>query len=199
MNWKFTTDRPIYAQLVEMIQKKVLSGVYPLGSNMPSVRTLALEASVNPNTMQRALAELEEQRLLYTQRTSGRTVTTDEELITGLKKRIASHYIEQYFEGMKSLGIERDAAAEMLASKTNGSSVSARAETTTMDTFVAQVSTVEAPTTATEEPAEEESAAEESAAEESPTAAEESPAPEATPATKTFIIDTSTTTLEVTR
>jgi len=87
---------------------------------MPSVRTLALEAAVNPNTMQKALADLESQELIHTQRTSGRSVTTNEELIMKLKERMALEYIEQYFEGMKSLGIEREAAAEMLASKRRG-------------------------------------------------------------------------------
>ena len=117
MNWTFNADRPIYAQLVELIQRGILSGAYPLGSNMPSVRVLALEASVNPNTMQKALAELEAQGLLNTQRTSGRTVTTDEGLIMEVKQRIAGAYIEQYFTGMQSLGIERDAAADMLMSQ----------------------------------------------------------------------------------
>ena len=121
MDWKFTADRPIYAQIVEQIQRKILSGIYPLGSNMPSVRVLALEAGVNPNTMQKALVELEEQGLLHTQRTSGRTVTTDEGLIMKLKESVASKYIEQYFEGMKSLGIERNAAADMLVSRAGGS------------------------------------------------------------------------------
>ena len=116
MYWEFTDDRPIYVQLVEMIQKRILIGIYPLGSNMPSVRVLALEANVNPNTMQKALAELENQGLLFTQRTSGRTVTTDERLIMQVKERMASEYIEQYFEGMNSLGIERKTAVEMLTS-----------------------------------------------------------------------------------
>ncbi|MDR3135922.1 MAG: GntR family transcriptional regulator, partial [Coriobacteriales bacterium] len=58
VKWRFGTDRPIYAQIVEHIQRGILSGIYPPGSNMPSVRTLAFEAEVNPNTMQKALAEL---------------------------------------------------------------------------------------------------------------------------------------------
>jgi DNA-binding transcriptional regulator YhcF (GntR family) len=117
MNWKFADNRPIYAQIVEEIQRRVLSGIYPIGSSMPSVRVLAVEANVNPNTMQKAMAELESQGLLHTQRTSGRTVTSDERLIMDLRERIASGYIEQYFEGMKSLGIERDAAARMLTER----------------------------------------------------------------------------------
>jgi len=118
--WEFTADRPIYTQLIEVIQKRIISGAYPPGSSMPSVRVLALEASVNPNTMQRALAELETSGLLSTQRTSGRTVTTDERLIMQVKERIASEYIEQFFKGMLSLGIEREAATDMLVTKTRG-------------------------------------------------------------------------------
>ncbi|HBT95437.1 MAG TPA: GntR family transcriptional regulator [Coriobacteriia bacterium] len=121
MNWKFQDNRPIYAQIVEEIQRRILSGAYAVGASLPSVRLLAVEANVNPNTMQKALAELENQGLLHTQRTSGRTVTTDERLIMDLKERIASGYIEQFFEGMKSLGIERDVATKMLMERKNGS------------------------------------------------------------------------------
>ena len=200
MNWKFTNDRPIYVQIVEEIQKRIISNVYPLGSSMPSVRVLALEASVNPNTMQKALVELETQELFYTQRTSGRTVTTDEGLIMELKERIASEYIEQYFEGMKSLGIERDTAAGMLVSKTHGSSVLARAEMTTMDAF-AQAQAAEtaiAKTPITEEPAVQAPATEEPAVQAPATEATEAPeTSETSETTETFINDTSTTILEV--
>ncbi len=114
MNWKFHEDRPIYAQIVEEIQRRILTGTYPAGSSMPSVRLLAVDANVNPNTMQKAMSELESQGLLHTQRTSGRTVTTDERLIMEIKERIASGYVDQFLEGMKSLGIERDKAIAML-------------------------------------------------------------------------------------
>jgi len=116
LKWNFSNDRSIAAQIVETIQTGILAGAYPLGSALPSVRALALEAGVNPNTMQKALAELEAQELLYTQRTSGRTVTTDERLIMELKERRADEYIRHYFEGMRSLGIEHERAVEMLAS-----------------------------------------------------------------------------------
>ena len=114
MSWDFTNDRSICTQIVEAIQRGILSGLYPPGSSVPSVRTLALEAGVNPNTMQKALVELETQGLLHTQRTSGRTVTTDEKLIMALKKAVASKHIENYFDGMRSLGFEREEAAGML-------------------------------------------------------------------------------------
>ena len=117
MRWQFTDDRAISTQIVEIIQKGVLSGAYPPGSNMPSVRALAIEAGVNPNTMQKALAELESGGLLRTQRNSGRTVTEDERLIMRLKEQAASNCIETYFCQMHDLGIERDDAAAMIAAK----------------------------------------------------------------------------------
>ena len=77
MTWHFDNDRPIYTQLLEQILFLIVSGQYPPGSKLPSVRDLASEASVNPNTMQRALTELERSGLIYSQRTSGRFVTED--------------------------------------------------------------------------------------------------------------------------
>jgi DNA-binding transcriptional regulator YhcF (GntR family) len=114
MRWKFTEDRPIYSQIVEQIELGIVAGVYPRGSSMPSVRALALEAEVNPNTMQRALAELERKGLLHTQRTAGRTVTDDENLITGLKRDLAKNCIDAYFAGMERLGIGREEAIGLL-------------------------------------------------------------------------------------
>jgi len=131
LKWNFSNDHSIAPQIVEMIQTGILAGFYPLGSALPSVRALAVEAGVNPNTMQKALAELEAQGLLYTQRTSGRTVTTDERLIMELKERRAHDYIRHYFEGMQSLGIARDRAAEMLAAS---ASASTSADTSASDT-----------------------------------------------------------------
>ena len=71
MAWQFEHDRPIYTQLLEQIRMLIISGVYPIGSRLPSVRDLAAEAAVNPNTMQKALSELERSGLIYSQRTSG--------------------------------------------------------------------------------------------------------------------------------
>ena len=81
MAWELDADRPIYAQLVERIQKEIVSGKYQPGEKLPSVRDLAAVAAVNPNTMQKAFAELERSGLIVTQRTSGRAVTEDTELI----------------------------------------------------------------------------------------------------------------------
>jgi len=114
VQWEFTNDRAISSQIVEIIQKGILSGVYPPGSALPSVRTLAVEAGVNPNTMQKALAELETQGLVRTQRNSGRTVTDDERLIMKLKKQAAVGCVEQYFDQMRGLGFDRGDAVTML-------------------------------------------------------------------------------------
>ncbi|MCL2111429.1 MAG: GntR family transcriptional regulator [Clostridiales bacterium] len=114
MDWIFRKDRPIYAQLIEHLQRGVLTGAYPPGSAVPSVRALALEAEVNPNTMQKALAELEAQGLLRTHRTAGRSVTEDEEMIGGLKENLASAQVEAFFDGMKAIGISEDEAVKWI-------------------------------------------------------------------------------------
>ncbi len=98
MAWELSDDRPIYLQLMEHIQGDILSGVYPLGGKLPSVRDLAACASVNPNTMQKALSELERSGLLYSQRTSGRFVTEDEQLIQSLQASIAEKEIAEFPE-----------------------------------------------------------------------------------------------------
>lgn len=106
MNWDLKSDRPIYFQLIEQIELRIVSGIYPPGSRLPSVRDMATEASVNPNTMQRALAELETQGLLYSQRTSGRFVTEDEEAIKTMKFSLAQNIIKEFMEKMSSLGYD---------------------------------------------------------------------------------------------
>ena len=98
--------RPIYAQLIEQIELKICSGIYAPGSKLQSVRDLAQEASVNPNTMQRALAKLEEDGLLYTNRTSGRFITEDLKMINQVKSRLAQEHIKEFLEKMNHLGFE---------------------------------------------------------------------------------------------
>jgi len=116
MKWKLIGDRPVYAQLIEQLQRGILTGEYPPGSAVPSVRTLALEAEVNPNTMQRALAELEAQGLMQTHRTSGRTVTEDMIMIGSLKESLAREQVDAFFEGMRSLGISPAEAKALITS-----------------------------------------------------------------------------------
>jgi GntR family transcriptional regulator len=106
MPWDLESDRPIYAQLMEQIKLKICSGVYPPGSKLPSVRDLAQEASVNPNTMQRALIKLEEDGLLYTNRTSGRFVTEDINMVKKAKSELAQEHINGFLKKMGELGFD---------------------------------------------------------------------------------------------
>ena len=108
MPWQFDKERPIYTQLLEQIRFLIISGQYPAGSKLPSVRDLAAESSVNPNTMQRALAELERSGLIYSQRTAGRFVTEDGELIKKMKESIGEETILTFFHEMEQLGYGTD-------------------------------------------------------------------------------------------
>ena len=104
MAWTFKDDRPIYSQLVEQIKIKIISGEWELGSRLSSVRELAEQAGVNPNTMQRALAELERDGLVHSKRTRGRFVTEDENMIKNVREAVAAENIAAFMESMKRLG-----------------------------------------------------------------------------------------------
>lgn len=107
MAWNFAADRPIYAQLVEQIQERIVSGRYPAGSRLPSVRELATDAAVNPNTMQRALAQLETEGLVCSQRTSGRFVTKEEDRIMEFKQALAQKVVRDFLAQIARLGYTR--------------------------------------------------------------------------------------------
>ena len=104
MAWKFDDSRSIYVQLVEQIQVLILTGTYPPGGRLPAVRELASEAGVNPNTMQRALAELERTGLVHSNRTSGRFVTEDSEMIEALKRSFARNEALAFCGRLRTLG-----------------------------------------------------------------------------------------------
>ena len=108
MAWELNSDRPIYTQILEIIQTRIISGIYKPGEKLPSVRELAAQASVNPNTMQKAFAELEKSGLITTQRGSGRSVTEDTIMIEQVQKQIAVLQIKNFFETMKELGYDND-------------------------------------------------------------------------------------------
>ncbi len=116
LNFNFINDRPIYIQLVEQLEFYIVSGKIPPGSKLPSVRDLALAAKVNPNTMQRALTELEDLRLIYTERTTGKYVTNDAKLITKYRKRFANAKVKIYFNDMEKLGFNTKSALDYLKS-----------------------------------------------------------------------------------
>ena len=108
MNYNFDNERPIYVQLVEKIRLDIISGRLKSSERIPSVRELALEARVNPNTMQKALVELEEEGLLYTERTNGKYVTDNKKLIERVKKELAEEKVNSFLEDMKNIGISSD-------------------------------------------------------------------------------------------
>lgn len=108
MPWDFDNSKPIYIQLVEALKLKVISGQLPAGSKLSSVRDLAEEAGVNPNTMQRALTELERDQLVYSQRTSGRFVTEDMELIKTMRTQYATTKIKDVTTALLQLGYTKE-------------------------------------------------------------------------------------------
>ncbi len=108
MPWELKNDRPIYLQLIEQINFRIVSGTYKPGSKLPSVRDLAAEASVNPNTMQKALSDLERSGLIVTNRTSGRFITEDGSMIQKMKLDLAKEQLENFLEQLKKLGFSDD-------------------------------------------------------------------------------------------
>ena len=117
MQWNLTGDRPIYLQLCEQITLRLVSGAWPPGGRLPSVRELAVDAGGNPNTMQRALAQLEADGLVVTNRTAGRTVTEDEGVLAHVRHELANEKMEEYLEGMATLGYTAAEAIALLQGK----------------------------------------------------------------------------------
>jgi GntR family transcriptional regulator len=105
LDYIFDNERPIYIQLVERLRKEIVSGKLKVGERLPSVRELALTTRVNPNTMQKALVELENEGLVYTERTNGKFVTNNKELIERIKKELAEEKINNFLNDMKNIGI----------------------------------------------------------------------------------------------
>ena len=105
MEFTFDNNIPIYIQLLEYLKIYLISGVFKSGDRLPSVREFATTFKVNPNTMQKALSELESMKLIYTERTNGKYVTKDTKLITKLKDEYAMELAKSYFQGMKRIGL----------------------------------------------------------------------------------------------
>ena len=108
MQWQFSNDAPIYTQLIQQVKVGIVTGAFPPGERLPSVRDMATEAGVNPNTMQRALAELERDGLVYSQRTAGRFVTEDNTMINAAKKSLAKRHVKTFLEAMLQLGFQQE-------------------------------------------------------------------------------------------
>ena len=114
MKFNFDNNVPIYIQLVEQLKIYIISGKRSPGERLPSVRELALQTKVNPNTMQKALVELEELKLVYTERTNGKYVTNDRKLIDKYKKKYAGEISKNYFDMMKNIGFDQNSTIEYL-------------------------------------------------------------------------------------
>ena len=105
MEFTFDNNIPIYIQVLEYMKIYLISGVFKCGEKLPSVREFASSFKVNPNTMQKSLAELESMNLIYTERTNGKYVTNDKKLIEKLKDEYAITLAKSYFHGMKKIGL----------------------------------------------------------------------------------------------
>ena len=120
MQWKFDGNAPIYTQLVDQMKLGIVSGEWIPGQRIPAVRELAVDAGVNPNTMQRALQELGRQGLMFSQRTSGRFVTEDREMIEDAKRTLANRHISAFIRQMQALGYTRQEIVAMLEESERG-------------------------------------------------------------------------------
>ena len=115
MQWQFSNDAPIYTQLIQQVKVGIVTGAFPPGERLPSVRDMATEAGVNPNTMQRALAELERDGLVYSQRTAGRFVTEDNTMINAAKRSLAERHVKTFLEAMLRLGFRKDEIIDLIS------------------------------------------------------------------------------------
>lgn len=117
MKFEFDNNIPIYIQLVELLKKDIISGKIKPGERLMSVRELALITQVNPNTMQKALIELEAMKLIYTKRTNGKFVTDDQKLINKYKKEYATELSDKYFKSMEDIGFNKEETLEYLGGR----------------------------------------------------------------------------------
>lgn len=114
MAWSFTSDRPVYLQIAQRIRRSVLSGEYPPGAQIPSVRQLALEAAVNPNTVQHAFSDLENEGIILSRGTLGRYVTDNKEIIELCREEVARQYVQDFLKDLNQLGIPPEHAISMI-------------------------------------------------------------------------------------
>ena len=117
MAWTFVPDKPVFIQISERIRKSIVSGEYPSGSQIPTVRQIALDATVNPNTVVRALAVLEAEGLVFSKSTLGKYVTEDNSLIDSCREKMALKLTDDYISGMKAIGVSEEEARELLGKR----------------------------------------------------------------------------------
>lgn len=117
MNFHFTNDRPIYLQIAEQLECYIIAGHFPPGEKLPSVRDLALYAKVNPNTMQKALTELEQHQIITTERTNGKYVTSDQKFLAKLRDKHAELTTKDYLKAMSNLGFDKKSTLTFIKMK----------------------------------------------------------------------------------
>lgn len=120
---EFQSNIPIYLQIMDDIKQQIVSGRLKPGDKLASVRDLAMEYGVNPNTMQKALSELEWEKLLYTMRTAGRYVTADAALIASLRERLAQERIAKFLDELQQLGFRHEEMLQLLEKHMEGENV----------------------------------------------------------------------------
>ena len=114
MSYDFNNDTPIYLQIIDAIKREIISKKYKAGEKLPSVRELSLIFSVNPNTIQKALGELEEIGLIFTERTNGKFVTNDEKIIEKVKMNSLKEMLNEFFNSMAEMGFDKNEVIDML-------------------------------------------------------------------------------------
>ena len=114
MEWKFKSGIPIYTQIIDEMTMRIASGTYSPGDKLPSVRDMAMDAGVNPNTMQRALAELERKGLVFSERTSGRFVTKEDSVLRKLHEELARVYFDEFAAKLQKIGMSKAEISEQI-------------------------------------------------------------------------------------
>lgn len=117
MNINFDNNMPIYMQIVDFLKVYIIAGKFKPGEKLPSVRDFANDLKVNPNTMQKALQDLEELKIVYTERTNGKFVTNDEKLIKKYKMDYAKNLTKEYIRNMKTLGLSLEEIKKIMGEK----------------------------------------------------------------------------------
>lgn len=114
MSFNFNNDTPIYLQIAELIKKQIISGIYKVGDKLPSVRELSVNLKANPNTVQKALSDLEDEGLIVTLRTNGKFVTDDESIIMAQKNATIKKAVDGFFTAMRELGLSEKEINQLL-------------------------------------------------------------------------------------
>ena len=120
MSWIFDNKKPIYLQIMEKIKLQIVSHTLEPNQQLPTVREFAAEAGVNPNTIQRALSELEREGFVYSKRTTGRFVTENQELIAQSRRQLSEEELEHFISSMTHFGYEKEELPGVVADHIKG-------------------------------------------------------------------------------